>query len=99
MSDVSLPTRPGVLTEQVNLLRQLERAGVTFLKEYYELPERGYGAIRLRNKTGGEFQHYRWDEAKSVWARISEEEFELELERRLAKFMEAQRLGPYAGGK
>ena len=95
----SAPTRPGVLTEQVNLLRQLERASVTYLKEYYELPERGYGAIRLRNKTGGEFQHYRWDEAKSVWARVSEEEFDVELERHIADTMRTLRIGPYAGGK
>lgn len=95
------PLRPGVLTEQVNLLRQLERARVTYLREYHELPADGPadGAPRrLRNAASkaDEYVYYMFDGPKKVWTRISEAEFELELERHLAARMYDYSLGPYA---
>ena len=98
-------TRPGVLTEQVNLLRQLERARVTYLREYHELPADGPadGAPRrlqnaTRTKSESRYVYYLFDDLKRIWTRISEEEFELELERHLAVRMFDEGLGPYAGG-
>ena len=100
----SAPTRPGVLTEQVQLLRRLECARATFLREYHELPGNTFDGDfrRLRNaknvKEGTAYVYYRYDGPKGVWARISEEEFDVELDRRVAQKMHDECLGPYAGG-
>ena len=95
--------RPGVLTEQVNLLRQLERARVTYLREYHKLPADGPGdgaPRRLRNARGRTetYVYYLFDSPMNIWTQVSEEEFELELERHLAVRMFDGSLGPYAGG-